>query len=223
MKSAEAGAREILGEMSNKEYLARRAIVGTMPRLNRVFEEFGIHHEEHDVPVKVHKSLEDKAKRATTKNATAAAKAKKRKGTSTSKIISKRQKTTGTFAATSATASVEADEEVVENAGGGLASVDVGMDGEHSTASLDLGGDDFVDTALQGMGGGPTAEPSVVVPMPSILGDDSSGTEGEGIGSGNASSSREGEAASVDRHHPAAGVVEVSEDEVGASSLAAPF
>jgi hypothetical protein len=30
-----------------------------MPHLNRVFEEFGIHHEEHDVPTKVHKSLED--------------------------------------------------------------------------------------------------------------------------------------------------------------------
>ena len=155
--------------MSDKKYLARRAIASMMPRLNRVFEEFGIHHEEHDVPVKVHKSLEDKAKRATTKNATAAAEAKKRKGTSTSKIISKRQKTAGTSAAASAIASAEADEVVVENAGGGLASVDVGMDGEQSTASLDLGGVDFVDTALQGMGGGPTAEASVVAPMPDIL------------------------------------------------------
>jgi len=104
-----------------------------------------------------------------------------------------------------------------------LASVDVGMDGEHSTASLGLGGDDFVDTALQGMGGGPTAEPSVVVPMPNILGDDSSGTEGEGIGSGNASSSREGEATSADHRRPAAGLVEVSEDEAEVSSPVAPF
>ena len=101
--------------------------------------------------------------------------------------------------------------------------MNAGMDGEHSAASLDLGGDDFVDTALQGMGGGPSAEPSIVAPMPDILGDDSFGSEGEGTDSGDASPSREGEAASVDRHHPAAGVVEVSEDEVGASSLAAPF
>ena len=78
MKSTEAGAREILGEMSDKEYLARRAIVGTMPRLNRVFEEFGIHHEEHDVPTKIHKSLEDKARKAATKNMTVVAEAKKR-------------------------------------------------------------------------------------------------------------------------------------------------
>ena len=60
MKVVETGAHEILGEMSNKEYLACRAIVGTMPHLNRVFEELGIHHEEHEVPAKVQKSLEDK-------------------------------------------------------------------------------------------------------------------------------------------------------------------
>ena len=36
--------------MSDKEYLVRWAIIGMMPRLNRVFKEFGIHHEEHDVP-----------------------------------------------------------------------------------------------------------------------------------------------------------------------------
>ena len=90
MKSTEAGAREILGEMSNKEYLARRAIADTMPRLNRVFEEFGMHHEEHDVPAKVHKSLEDKARKAAAKNMTATAEAKKRKGTGASKVISKR-------------------------------------------------------------------------------------------------------------------------------------
>jgi len=93
VKSVEAGAREILGEMSDKEYLASRAITGKMPHLNRVFEEFGIHHEEHDVPAKVHKSLEDKAKKATAKNATTAAEAKKRKGAGVSKVVSKKYKT----------------------------------------------------------------------------------------------------------------------------------
>ena len=129
----------------------------------------------------------------------------------------------GASVVASATASAKANEEVAENAGGGSASADARMDGERSAASLYLGGDDFVNIALQGMGGGPTAEPSVVVPMPSILGDDSSGTEGEGIGSGNASSSREGEAASADHRRPAAGLVEVSEDEVEVSSPAASF
>ena len=47
VRSTEAGAHEILGEMSDREYLAHRAITGTMPWLNRVFEEFMIHHEEH--------------------------------------------------------------------------------------------------------------------------------------------------------------------------------
>jgi hypothetical protein len=90
IKSTEAGAREILDEISDKEYLACKAITGMTPRLNRVFKELGIHHEEHDVPAKVHKSLEDKAKKATAKNTTATAEAKKRKGVGTSKVISKR-------------------------------------------------------------------------------------------------------------------------------------
>lgn len=90
MKSPEAGAREILSEMFDKEYLACRAIASMMPHLNRVFEELGIHHEEHDVPTKVHKSLQDKAKKATTKNVTAAAEAKKRKRTGLSKVVSKK-------------------------------------------------------------------------------------------------------------------------------------
>jgi FtsP/CotA-like multicopper oxidase with cupredoxin domain len=48
---------EILGEMSNKEYLALRSIMGTMPHLNLVFEELGIYHKEHKVPAKVLKSI----------------------------------------------------------------------------------------------------------------------------------------------------------------------
>jgi hypothetical protein len=45
-----------------------------------VFEDFGIHHNEREVHMKVKKSLEDKAKKAATKNMTAVAEAKKRKG-----------------------------------------------------------------------------------------------------------------------------------------------
>jgi len=44
-----------------------------MSRLNRVFAELGIHHEEDKVPSKVLKSNEEKAKKASAKNATAVA------------------------------------------------------------------------------------------------------------------------------------------------------
>ena len=92
-----------------------------------------------------------------------------------------------------------------------------------SVASLDLDIDDLVDTALQGAGGGLTAEPSIVAPMPGILGDESSSSEGKGAGSGDASPPREGEAISTNLHHPMAGLIEVSEDEAEASSLVAPL
>jgi hypothetical protein len=62
----------IIGAMSDKEYLTRRSESGTMLRLNRVFEELGIHHEEHVVPPKVLASIEKKKKKkqkAATKNA----------------------------------------------------------------------------------------------------------------------------------------------------------
>ena len=88
--SVEEGAHDILGELSDKEYLARRAIGGTMPHLNHVFEELGMHHVEHKVPVKVLKSIEDKAKKAATKNNTTAAESKKRRGIGVAKAVSKK-------------------------------------------------------------------------------------------------------------------------------------
>ena len=124
--------REILGEMSDREYLVRRAIAGTMPRLNRVFEEFGIHHEEHEVPTKVYKSIEDKARKANTKNTTAMAEVRKRKGATASKVITKRRKTRAASAAASTDVSVAASandgEEVAENVGGALASLLLGRE-----------------------------------------------------------------------------------------------
>jgi hypothetical protein len=76
----EAGARLIIGKISNREYLAQKIDGGTMPRLNRVLEELGIQHEEHVVPPEVLTTIEEKRKKAATKNATALAKSKKRKG-----------------------------------------------------------------------------------------------------------------------------------------------
>jgi hypothetical protein len=51
-----------------------------MPWLNRVLEELGIHHEEHEVPTKVLTTIEQKRKKVAAKNATAAVESKKRKG-----------------------------------------------------------------------------------------------------------------------------------------------
>jgi hypothetical protein len=102
-----------------------------------------------------------------------------------------------TFAVASANAFTTAstdDDEVAENFSGGSGSIAAGTGGEHSVASLDLSGDDFVNTALQGMGGSPTIEPSVMASMPGVLGDDSSSSEGEGAGGGNASPSKDVEA-----------------------------
>lgn len=154
MKSAKARAPKILVEMSDREYLMRRAIAGTMPRLNKVFEEFGIHQEEHEVPMKVTKFLEGKARKATAKNVTAVAEAKKRKGAKTSKVTTKRWKMKAASAAASADASAVASahvgEEDAEDLGGGSASAAAESGGTRSTSSLDLGEEDLVDTTFQG-------------------------------------------------------------------------
>jgi hypothetical protein len=112
----------------------------------------------------------------------------------------------------------------VENVGGGVASMGAGTEGEHSTTSTNLSDDDFVQTTLEGMGGGPTAEPSAMAPMPGVLGDESSDLDGKDVGGGNASPSEDREADSADLRCPVvAPTMEVSEDEVEAHSPAAPF
>jgi hypothetical protein len=55
-----------------------------------VFQELGIHHTEHKIPVKVMKSLEEKSKKAAAKNATTVAKSKKRRGAGGPKVVSKK-------------------------------------------------------------------------------------------------------------------------------------
>ena len=90
VSSMEEGAREIVGDISEREFLVRWVIGGTITRLNWVFEELGIHHEEHKVPPKVLKSVEEKAKKVAAKNATTVAESKKRKGASGPQTISKK-------------------------------------------------------------------------------------------------------------------------------------
>lgn len=56
----EMRAQEIVGDITDKEYLARRQLAGNMPRLNRVFEELGIKYENHLVLSKVLRSVKEK-------------------------------------------------------------------------------------------------------------------------------------------------------------------
>jgi hypothetical protein len=94
----EEAARQIIGKMSDKEYLAQRSVSGMMPRLNRVLEEFGIHHEEYVVPPDVLATIEEKKMKATAKNATTAVESKKRKGMAGPKVLAKRMKTSAAVA-----------------------------------------------------------------------------------------------------------------------------
>jgi hypothetical protein len=135
---------------------------------------------EHKVLAKVLKSLMDKARKAAIKNATTAVETKKRR-----ELVLLRLPAKGERPCISTAASADADEEVVENVGRGSTSMGAGIEGDCSAASLDLGGNDFVETVLQGMGGGATTKPSVMAPMLGVLGDDSSSSKGE-IGGGDA-------------------------------------
>ena len=81
VSEVEEAAVGLVGKISEHEYTSRRAMVGTMPWLNRVFEEVGIIYREREVPAKVLASIEKKKKKAFAKNVTAEAESKKRKGT----------------------------------------------------------------------------------------------------------------------------------------------
>jgi low affinity Fe/Cu permease len=138
----EDSAQEIVGKITDKEYLARKAARGIMPWLNRVLEELGIHHEEHKVPPEVLDMIE---KKAAAKNAMAAAQLKKRKGIRASKVVPKKQKismASPTSAASSisgsARASTNAVEVSAENSGWGP--TEAVMEVEKIDALEDIGG-----------------------------------------------------------------------------------
>jgi hypothetical protein len=64
-----------------------------MPRLNRVLEKFGIHHEEYVVPPDVLATIEETKRKAAAKNVTAMAESKKMKGMVGPKALAKKVKT----------------------------------------------------------------------------------------------------------------------------------
>jgi len=85
----EVSARRIVGKISEKEYLQRKSVLGTMPRFNRVFEELGIEYEDYVIPPDILLGLE---KKKDSSKAVAAAEAKKRKGGGAVKQLAKKRK-----------------------------------------------------------------------------------------------------------------------------------
>jgi hypothetical protein len=155
-----------------------------MPWLNRVFEEQGIHHEEHVVPPKVLASIEKKKQKATTKNATIAAESKKRKDQVGSKALSKKQKVVATSAASMspATSSASASEEgSVEDTGGaqdastrGEAPMDLAFGGGSGAEATEVtieGIESLVEATMVSV---EAAGASMEDPFPDVLGRDSS-------------------------------------------------
>ena len=87
----------LVGRISEREYTSRRAVSGTMPRLNRVFEELEIVYREREVPAEVLASIDKKKKKTSAKNVTAEAESKKRKGAAVARAPPKRKKKSGTL------------------------------------------------------------------------------------------------------------------------------
>jgi ABC-type Na+ efflux pump permease subunit len=77
-----------------------------MSWLNRVLEEFGIHHEEYMVPPDVLAAIEEKKRKATAKNVTVVAELKKRKGMAGPKALAKNLKTSTVVAIPTISSSV---------------------------------------------------------------------------------------------------------------------
>jgi len=95
VSEVEEAAIGLVGKIFEREYMSRRAVAGTMPRLNRVFEEVGIIYRKREVPAEVLASIEKKKKKAFAKNVTAEAESKKRKGVVVARVPAKKKKKSG--------------------------------------------------------------------------------------------------------------------------------
>lgn len=86
-------AATVLGDLSMKEYLVRRAEGGNMPRLNCNFEEMGFKYEDRPVPSKILMSIETKASKASAaKKSTIIVESKNRKTRSLARATAKKVK-----------------------------------------------------------------------------------------------------------------------------------
>jgi hypothetical protein len=205
MAMVEDYAREIVRKIIDKEYLAWKAIGGTMTRLNRVLEE-------HKVPPKVLDMIVEKKKKVAAKNAMAVTESKKRKGIGASKVVAKKQNismdgptSVASFVSGSTWAFADMVEVSTKNSGG--APIEVVAEVEKIDAPKDIGS--------QRVEGADRTEPSAVNPMPGMLGGDSSSLEDVGdMGRGGSLPSDDAKA--KDRSHcrpTGASVLEVSKDE----------
>ena len=95
VSEVEEAAVGLVGRIFEREYTSRRAVAGTMPWLNQVFEELGIIYREREVPAEVLASIDKKKKKAFAKNVTAEAESKKRKGASVARAPAKKKKKSG--------------------------------------------------------------------------------------------------------------------------------
>lgn len=133
VKAVEKAATLLLGDITDKEYLSRRAIGGTMPRLNRVFEEMKVHYGERKVREKVLRSVEAKAAKAAgtaaAVQATAQAESRKRKGAEPSKAPRKKVKS-------GRGSKVAASEEAAESAHGDTGGTQRSAEANQSEASV---------------------------------------------------------------------------------------
>lgn len=173
----ERSTSKILGEIFKKEYLSRRAIGGTMPQLNQVFEEMKVKYKDRRVPEKILKSVEEKATKASRSAlapvATVRAESKKRKDSDVSKAVARKWKV--------AKIDIDSADEVAENVHGA-------GDASQPQISISQPDEDLMGLSVKATAA-PRVEATVVNPLPCILGDDSSEFEGDATGAGSASAS----------------------------------
>jgi len=188
VSEVEEAAIGLVGKISEREYMSRRAVSGIMPRLNRVFEELGIVYREREVPAEVTASIDKKKKKTSAKNVTAEAESKKRKGAAGTQAPAKKKKSSvlvialAMSSADSAGASSAGSEDAQSSSaprdarvasGGGSGAVAVPPSSLHGTA----GGAGLKETDVapacspQGAASGAEQpEASAANPMPNILG-----------------------------------------------------
>jgi ribosomal protein L12E/L44/L45/RPP1/RPP2 len=183
----EDGAREIVGKITDKEF--------TMPQLNRVLEELGIHHEEHSIPPEVLATIEEK-KKATAKNA----KKQKTSAVAVASVVSKASSASG-----SVQVSANAEEFSAENTSGGPTKVVV--EAEKVDAAQDIGGQRVEDMDRSKL--------SAANPMPGVLGGDSSSSKDAGVAGRRGALASDDAEARNRSHHCLTDtmVLEVSKDE----------
>ena len=133
-----------------------------MPHFNYVLEEYGIHHEEYEVPIEVLACIEKK-RDAATRNVTVMAEPKKRKGGGAAKALAKKPRV-GVLAEVSASSSSSggsssASSRLAEPAEGLIASAHV-IEAPTMKVCAPIG-----------------PQPSAVNLLPSLLGEDSSNAE----------------------------------------------